>query len=217
MFFAAFVIAALATFWGSSDSESDSSLESEDSAAFGVPLTGFAAGTSESESEESEDSSDEEAFFTAVATTAGLVSSESDEEESDEDDGDTCFVEGMVLDFEGVITAGLASFAATSDFFKAGFFEVTLEDFGGRTALAGTSSSSDEPSSSSSDEEDSWFGVATFPSLVTLGAGFSSSSESDEERDLGGAFTCTALGFSSSSSDELSLLSSEDDFWTGFD
>ena len=214
---------ALAAFGGSSDSESESSsLESEDSAVFaGVLLTGFAAGRSESESEESEDSSDEEAFFTAVeflgATTADSVS----ESDSEDDDDDTFFVEGTGLVFEGIAAAGLARFAAASGFVRAGFFEVTLEDFGGTTGLAGTSDESDESSSSSSssEEEDSCFEIAT--TLVTLGAGFSSSSESDDDEDddgdFGRAFTSTALDFSPSSSDELSLLSSEDDSLTTFD
>jgi hypothetical protein len=64
-----FAGAAFAAF-GWSDSESDASLESEDSAVFAaVPLTCLAAGpldSSESESDDSEDSSDEGVFLTAL-------------------------------------------------------------------------------------------------------------------------------------------------------
>ena len=123
--------------------------------------------------------------------------------------------------FEGAaVAAGFFDFEAPSGFFRADFFWTALEDFGGGDTL------SDESESSSESPLDV---TTVFPGVGAAGAGFaedltevifgaglsSSSLESDDDEDFGRAFTSLALG--PSSSDELSLLSSEDGSLGGFD
>lgn len=202
---------ALASATLDTSAESDSSLESEGSAVFTiVPLTRFEAGASDS-LESSEDSSDEEAFLTALGfetETVCAASSESESEDSDDSEGAAFFVGDTGLFFEGAaVAAGFFDFEGPSaGFFRADFFWTTLEDFGG------VDTSSDESESSS----DSPLGIASVGAaeggfaedLTVFGAGLSSSLESDGGVEFRRTFTSLALELSSS--DELSLLSSDD-------
>ncbi len=144
--------------------------------------------------------------------TVCAASSESDSEDSGDSEGTAFFVGGTGLFFEGAaVAAGFFDFEAPSGFFRADFFWTALEDFGGVDTFSDESESSSE----------SPLGVTrVFPSVGATGTGFaedltvfsaglSSSLESDDgELEFGRTFTSLAL--EPSSSDELSLLSSED-------
>ena len=181
---------ALAAFGGPSSESESESLEQGDST-----LEGFVVSLSDSDSEDSDESEEDGAFlrtdFERMGGGTGFASSsESESEDSDSD----CFLGG------------------------GGFFFWP--------SLAVSSSDSSDESESSSD--DSCFeGRGALPATLdtslglgtSLGAGFSSSLSLSSDSGVASfakAFTCATLGFSSSS-EELSLLSSEEDFLEGLD
>ena len=202
---AAFLAIFASAFFASSseEEESSSSLESEDPAFFvRADFTGAALAAFEGPSSESESESLESGDSTLEGFVVNVASLEETFEETGGGTGFTSSSESESEDFED----GDGAFFRSEDFF-----------FG--AGLAASSSEDSDESESSSDDNGACFEGRETGLGTSLGAGFLSSlslsSDSDVE-SFAGAFTSAALVFSSSS-EELSLLSSEEDFLEGLD